>query len=133
MSIFCGFMATTAWCEMPPSAYISLQHDAPEALDVEIISAQQTKSETKEAFVTSVILQAKVLKVKRTATQLKAGANITINYDHRESKIPGWVGPSEIPILAKGDKCPAYLKQMSGTPAVYQPAARGYTFETVKR
>lgn len=127
-----SFVPMTARAEMPPSAYLSFQQNATEALEVEITSVQQSRLETKEMVITSVVLAAQVLKVKRSATRLKAGTVITIKYDHRESKIPGWVGPSAIPILHKGDQCPAYLRLMNENPPVYEAAAGGYTFRTVK-
>ena len=127
-----AFVTTTTQAEMPPSAYLSFQHDAPEALEVEITAVEQSTAETKEAIITSVVLAAKVLNVKRTATKLKPGAIITIKYEHRESKMPGWAGPSAVPILVKGDKYPAYLTQTGEKPSVYEPAAGGYTFRTLK-
>ncbi len=126
-------LAPPARAELPPRAYSGMQRAAPELLQIEVTGVRQEKqSETEDLKILSVVVEAKVLVVKRTATRLKAGARITIQYEDRLPKRSGYIQEDAIPVLSKGDKCPAYLQQQTDQPAVYEPAAGSYTFEKFK-
>ena len=129
---------------LPPSAYQQWKESAPEVAALEIISAA-TESKVSETEGTKVKLrrteidvnvEARVLTVERTATELKPDAVIRIHFVHRpllqqtmqEGK---WVdvriaGASPIPILEKGDKVTAWMRRLSGDQ--FEPAAEAESF-----
>ncbi len=116
---------------LPPSAYLSDQAAAPEALVIEVLSVQCEVKEDAEGTVTSVRAHARVLEVKRTASDLTRGDEIDIAYTNVELKRDATlVGPSHyIPVLQKGSEVPAFVagNKKSG----YQPAARIYSFQRI--
>ena len=83
-----------------------------------------------EKWIVFVTIQAQVKSVWRSDSGLSPGTVISISYEHTEHK-DGYFGAREVPILAAHLWYPAYLTggAQSGT---YSPAARGYSFETVK-
>ena len=118
---------------LPPGAYSTMQRAAPELLQIEVTAVRQKKqSEDKDLKIMGVVVEAKVLAVERTATRLKAGARITIQYENKLPKQPGYMKENAVPVLSKGDKCPAYLQQCTNQSAAYEPAAGSYTFEKFK-
>ncbi len=128
-----ALLAPHALAVLPPGAYSGMQRAAPEFLHIEVTAVRQKKkSETKDFKIMSVVVEAKVLAVKRTATRLKAGARITIQYENRLPKRSGYIKENDVPVLSKGDKCPAYLQQKANQPVAYEPAAGTYTFEKYK-
>ena len=128
-----ALLAPYARAVLPPGAYRSMQRAAPELLQIEVTAVRQKKqSEDKDLKIMSVVVEARVLAVKRTATRLKAGALITIQYEDRLPKRSGYIKENAVPVLSKGDKCPAYLRQRADQPAAYEPAAGSYTFEKYK-
>ncbi len=123
----------SAQAVLGPGAYPSVQRHAPELLKIKVTAVREKKqSEDQELKIMSVGVQARVLAVQRTATGLKAGARITIRYEDRRPKMPGYIGENAVPVLTKGDRCPAYLQRSTQEPAVYEPAAGTYTFERYK-
>ena len=114
--------------ELPPHVYKDMQANSPESLVIKVLSVK-TKNKNEPRLVrVSVTVEARVEQVNRTQTNLKPGQLIRIKYDHRRHKEP-MAGPSEVPVLKKGQTLPAYLKKNDA--ADYAPAAGGYTFETV--
>ena len=132
---------------LPPSAYQQWKEAAPELVSIEVMEATRESSVT-ETQGTAVQLRrtriqveakARVISVERTAAGLQAGAEITLRYSHtplsQQRLLDGkWVealiaGPSPIPILEKGDKVTAWLRQVSG--ADYEPAAEAESFAVI--
>ena len=114
--------------ELPPYVYKDMQASAPESLVIEVLSVKTKKADEARLVRVSVTVEARVERVNRTQSGLKPGATIRITYDHRRYKEPP-AGPSEVPVLGRGQVCPAYLKK--GDAGAYSPAAGGYSFETV--
>lgn len=105
-----------------PEAYAALQGNAPEALTIEITAVTKTS----QANGVQVEAQATVLKVARTATNLKAGDTIAITYV--QTPMPAGVAESgEVPVVIKGFAYTAYL--LGGPPpSAYGAAALGQSF-----
>ena len=72
----------------------------------------------------TVEVEARVVRVVRSQTGLRAGDVIRISYVHSRYKRP-MAGPSEVPILKQGETCPAYLSR-DVKEKRYAPAAGGY-------
>ena len=115
--------------ELPPEAYRQRQQAAPEAVEIEVRSVKATKARKLTHTLITNEVEAVVQKVSRSATGLKPGAMIRIEYTQRRYDEP-IAGPSEVPSLKEGQVCPAYLTQAK-VPDVYLPAAGGYSFNTV--
>ncbi len=128
-----AFLAPRAGAVLPPGAYSGMQRSAPELLHIEVTSVRQKKrSEDKDLKIMSVVVEAKVLAVQRTATRLKTGDLITIHYEYDLPKHSGYISENNLGPLSKGDRRPAYLHQRTDQPTVYEPAAGSYTFEKFK-
>ena len=129
---------------LPPSAYRQWKESAPEVASIEVVDAA-TESSVSETQGTTVSLrrteirvdvQARVIAVERTATELKPEAMIRLKYVHkplRQQMLQDgkWadtqmVGASPIPILEKGDKVTAWLRRVDG--ADFEPAAEAESF-----
>jgi len=121
-------MAATVCAELPPYVYQELQEKSPEALNIRVESVKLDKHEEPNFTRVSISAQAKVESVTRSASGLKPGDTIRINYSQVSYKRPV-AGPSEPDILEKGERYPAFL---SGTDGIYSPAARGYSFRIAR-
>lgn len=113
----------TVFAELPPAAYREMQKQAPEYLEIKVISVKIV--EVTDGV--NVEIKAQVTAVNRSKSQLTSGAAIQINYMHNTKLL---IGPSPIPILKKGKTYPAFLKAVGKE--VYGPAAMGRSFEVVK-
>jgi len=111
-----------AQAEPTPEAYATLQSNAPEALTIEITAVTKTS----QANGVQVDAQATVLKVARTATNLKAGDSIALSYVQTPPPA-GVVESGEVPVVIKGFAYMAYL--IGGPPpSAYGAAALGQSF-----
>jgi hypothetical protein len=126
----CLFLAISAVAlvraELPPSAYEKMQSDAPEVLRIQVLRV--TEQPGSDASTKDVSMLAQVLKVGRSASKLKSGDMITVNYKV-VTHPPGWVGPGEVPILEENKETVAYLKPVEGGEQEYAPAAGAMTFD----
>ena len=122
-----GIMPLQADAELPPSAYAGFQQSAGEKLDIRVINVE-TSGWLRELVFKDVriTVQAKVLRVDRSASGLLPGKTIYISY-RQEKRPAGWVGPGEVPSLSTGEVRPAFLEYVEGN--VYAPAARARSFE----
>jgi len=120
------FTAPLLRAELPPSAYEKMQSAAPEVLRIQVLRV--TEQPDSDASTKDVSMLAQVLKVGRSASKLKPGDMITVNY-----KIvghpAGWVGPGEVPILEENKESVAYLKAADGGEQEYSPAAGAMSFD----
>lgn len=114
--------ATHLRAELPPSAYETMQADAPEALTVLILQTRLAPSGDS----TLMTITARVTAVDRSATHLQPTDIITITHT-LEPRPPGFVGPGRVQPPPDGTECPAYLKS-TGIPLEYSPAAGAMTF-----
>ncbi|HEU4597139.1 MAG TPA: hypothetical protein VFS10_18555 [Pyrinomonadaceae bacterium] len=114
--------------ELPPNVYKDLQAKSPEALVIKVLSVETKETDEPRLVRVSVTVKARVERVNRTNSGLKPGAAIRIRYEHRRHRAP-MAGPSEVPVLKRGEVYPAYLRKAEA--GDYSPAARGYSFQTV--
>jgi hypothetical protein len=112
--------------ELPPSAYEKMQSAAPEVLRIQVLRV--TEQPDSDASTKDVSMLAQVLKVGRSASKLKPGDMITVNYKI-VSHPAGWVGPGEVPILEENKESVAYLKAVDGGEQEYAPAAGAMSFD----
>ncbi len=104
---------------LPPTVYVDLQAEAPEAVEILVKQVKHQNLFRKREMVRAV-----VTKVVRTSSGLKVGDVIEIRYRHSpHKKIPG---PAPVPRLGKGKTYPAWLRKGKG--GIYFPAARGWSF-----
>lgn len=115
---------SSARAELPPQVYERYQNEAPEAVTITVRKVELTEKEEKHFKLVSIVAEALVDKVTRSATGLKPGDLIHISYVHHKYKEPV-PGPSEPDILAEGKSYPAFLEKRDTT---YGIAARGYSF-----
>jgi hypothetical protein len=127
--VFCSVLLR-AGAELPPNVYKADQARSPEAISIKV--KRVDINEKKQSGGTRLIIraEAEVLGVERSASKLKAGDTIRIDYSHFRHNQP-ITGPSEPDILEKGRMYPAYLAKDAATRR-YQIAARGYSFRTAK-
>ena len=115
---------TAAFGELPPSVYKKMQDEAPEHLQVKVLSVK-TK-EMRDGV--EVFAEVKVTAVIRSASDLKVGDAIRIEYLHGKRRAP--VGPSPVPILVQDQSCQAFLSY-SKRDKSYSSAAGGRSFPEV--
>ncbi len=121
-----SLVVCAASAEIQPKYYAQMQASAPEViyLDVKDVDLEWCLISCESR---DVVVQATVVSVERSATGLKTGQAIVVKYVHF-SPSGGWVGPRPTPVLQKG-KTVAYLSRAAA--GHYEPAARGYSFDTV--
>jgi hypothetical protein len=110
--------------EIAPEYYRQWQQQSPEHLLIKTRSVNHPPICFRKSVTVSV--EAQVLNVFRSATELQPGRIIKIRYQHfKPSK--GWVGPRPLPLLENGKVYHAFLVNDSNN-VFYGPAARGYSF-----
>lgn len=110
---------------LSPSAYESLQTNAPEHLEIQILLAQIEPSADSGVFF--VRAEGRVEKVHRSQSGLKEGDIVSITYSVKESP-NGQPARGEIPFLAESERRVAYLEN-SGRPLEFRPAAAAMSFD----
>jgi hypothetical protein len=130
-------IATAVLAELSPDVYRDLQRKAPEVLYVQVSSVDVHRRFAKPSgcpffdfeVIRDVKVDARVLRVARSATGVRAGDVIEIDYSS-VSRCSGWSGPRSIQMLRNGDRVYAFLAGRDRT-AGFEPAARGATFSDV--
>jgi hypothetical protein len=123
-------LSASASAELPPYVYRDMQAKAPERLTIKVKSVKTEERDEAERKLISVTVEAEVVGVARTASEVKPGQTISIRYLHTDYKQP-IAGPSQVPILREGETYPAFLTKQKDADA-YSPAAGGYSFEVVE-
>ena len=126
-------LVVTSLCaiaELPPGVYRERQQASPEALVIKVRAVKTKETRRSDHTVIANTVEAVVENVARTATNLKSGTAITIEYAQRRYEQP-IAGPSEVPTLKEGEVRPAYLAWNKEAEA-YAPAAGGYSFTKVQ-
>ncbi len=119
--------AASLVAELPPSAYEQLQAEAPEVVEIEVQSVRVTKSAKSEGMRTEVRALAAIRKVTRTATGLKPGDTVSLNYSRLEFRVPT-PGPGQPVLVKKGERYRAFLERAAKSEA-YTIAAGGQSFQ----
>ncbi|MEY2563181.1 MAG: hypothetical protein QOH88_1374 [Verrucomicrobiota bacterium] len=114
--------------ELPPYVYQELQAKSPEALTIKVESVSIVTSDESTLKRLTITAEARVEKVVRSASGLKSGDAIRINYVCLEHK-QFIAGPSEPEVLQKDRSYPAFLVKAAQDQA-YAPAARGFSFRS---
>ncbi|WP_428738596.1 hypothetical protein [Sulfurimonas sp.] len=120
------FLSTLLFAELPPYYYKNLQNASQENLIIEVNHVHQSISILSNNIVLDV--NATVLKVQHSQSNLQKGDTIRIKYSRVLKHPTGWVGPSEPLILEERTSYKAYLKQFENS-KLYLPDARGKSFE----
>jgi hypothetical protein len=119
-----GFLISSqmAWAEMPPRAYMEMQDEAREALQIEVlkIDGKVRRGQDETSHFT---LKAKVVCVGRSATGLKPGATITIRYS-TVLESSAMSGAMPIGIVEPG----IYAAYLTKSGATYAPVAISQSF-----
>ena len=108
--------------EMSPAVYKQMQKNAPEFLEIEVLSVKTRET----ADETVVDVESRVSGVTRSKSGLKVGQVIHIHYARRTKPMPG---PGAAPLLEK-KKYPAFLVRAYENS--YDLAAGGKSFEEIK-
>jgi hypothetical protein len=114
-----------AFGELPPFVYKNMQDNAPEHLQIKVLSVK-TKEE-KDGI--QVFAEAKVTSITRSASNLKVGDVIRIDYFHSTRRV---VGPSPVPLLVQDQLYEAFLSRYSTRDKSYSPDAGGRSFSTIR-
>lgn len=118
--------------EIEPKYYRQWQDKAPEVLSIRVgavrptITTQRHRSGDGLLISTRVEAEATVQKVERSASGLKQGDAIRIQYVTTRAE-PPMAGPRPLPVLKRGETYPAFLLGVSK--GLYAPAAQGASFE----
>jgi hypothetical protein len=125
LAVLAAMATPTVRAEAPPEVYDEIRRKAQEALLIEV---ESVSTKTLKEGVTQVEVTARVVAVERTKAALEKGGKVTIRYETRDySKGPVPPGPSQVPILKKGDFYPAFLNKEEGK-TDFAPAADGMSF-----
>jgi len=127
-----GCFVSWTYAEISPLVYEKMRQQAEESLLIKVLDVQESPWSffTKYLKLGSEIgvqIEAEVVEVLRTSSDLKPDDKIVINYSHYCNPPRGLVGPSSIPILTQGHFYRAYLGSSSAE-MIYFPAARGESF-----
>lgn len=121
---------TIGRAELPPYVYEEWQQKATESLVIKVRSVKTRETDAPDRKRIDVLVRAGVERVVRSGAGVRAGDVIRISYVHVVHKEP-MAGPSQVPILRKGEKYPAYLlRDKRGKD--YVPAAGGYSFQELE-
>jgi hypothetical protein len=123
LAVALQFLSPLASAELPPYVYIAHANQAPEALLIRVIDVR--KKANGESSSVDVI--GEVTQVRRSASGLAPGMRLQIVYDVVRHP-PGWVGPSQPPVLQKGKTVPAFVALDGSNAKHYRLAAGGQSF-----
>jgi len=124
-----GFLslALAVQAELPPREYRRMQREAPEELKIEVLRVGESpvRERPRER---EIVVEAKVVRIARTATRIHDGEVIKIVYRHYRGERE-LAGPGEPPVLQRGQTAPAFLAKVEGERRVFSPAAGRFSFE----
>ena len=118
-----------ARAELPPWVYGQEQREAPVRLELEVLTVQRWPALQPD----QLLVQARVLSVLRQprGSRLRPGDRLQLRYSLPPQHPSGWVGPAPLPLLAAGQRVPAWLTPDPAVPGAYRPAAGGRSFGPV--
>ena len=117
-------LSSASYAALPPAAYQAWQKEAPEYVAIKVRSVKTSETDERDSVKVAVTAEVQVKQVRRSRSGLKVGDVIVIRYERQTFKKP-MPGPASVPLLVKGQDCPAYLKKLSKG---YEPAAGAYSF-----
>ena len=127
-------VTTAVLADLSPDVYKDLQRKAPEVLYIQVSSVNVHRRFAKPSscsffdfeVIREVKVEARVIRIVRSGTGIRAGDVIEIDY-LSISSCSGVNGPRSIPMLRNGDRVYAFLARRGRTKS-FEPAARGATF-----
>ena len=119
-------LAVTACADLSTREYRRLQRDSPEVVRIEVVNIHERAVREREREF-EVVVEAKVVRIERTAARIHDGEVIRITYPRhrRERPVPG---PGEPPLLERGKVYPAFLTKVEGERR-FAPSAGAFSFE----
>jgi len=120
------------YSELPPSAYKSMQDNAPEqsifkVSTVKIDTVEQKGDNVFTRFEEKITVTCKIVKVLKTASKLKKNTKIQLGYSrYIHDPNSTFVGPSAIPILEIGTSYTGYFRSLAN--GTYLPTAGSHSF-----
>jgi hypothetical protein len=129
-------IATPALAELSPEVYKDLQRKSPEVLYIQVSAVDVHRRFAKPSgceffdfeVIREVRVEARVLRVIRSASNVRPGDVIEIGYSSI-NRCSGWSGPRSIQMLRNGHRVYAFLARRGRTVS-FEPAARGATFSS---
>jgi hypothetical protein len=124
-----GFLslALAVQAELPPREYRRMQREAPEEVKIEVLRVGESPVPERPRE-REIVVEAKVVRIARTATRIHDGEVIRIVYRHYRGEREV-AGPGEPPVLQRGQTAPAFLAKVEGERRVFSPAAGRFSFE----
>lgn len=119
-----SLLILTLNAELPPYVYENYQKNAPEVLMIKVLKVDTSLVSLTEK---SVVVEAQILSVEHSKSQLKRKDIITIHYSTVFWRPSGWVGPSAIPILEEEKMYKSFLRKSKNN--TYTPVAKGKSFK----
>lgn len=120
--------------ELPPDVYREMQAEAPESLVITVQGVHAIQRKQSWGQRTYVTVSARVKQVHRSKSKLKTGRLIYIRYTRDQHNSP-MAGPGLVPLLRRGQTCPAFLKfsgkgtgNREAKRIYYAPAAGSHSF-----
>jgi hypothetical protein len=130
----CGLVLVTGLslavrADLSEREYRRMQREAPEVVRIEVLGVRERPVREREREF-EVIVDAKVLRIQRTAARIHDGEAIRITYlrHRRERPVPG---AGEPPVLERGKVYPAFLTKVEGE-KLFKLAAGTFSFERLE-
>ena len=123
-------LSAPSFAAKPIAVYKKMQSEAPEVLQIEVVSVAEKTTDQGRFTKTHYVAVARVVEVQRTQSRLQDGDQIAIEYSRTRSKAPE-PGPAPNPKINKGQKSIAFLKVMEKPrqKRVYTLAAEAFSFK----
>lgn len=108
--------------ELPPSVYADQQRRAAAVVELRVLQTLRHADELR--------VDARVMAIRRQtlARPLAVGQRLRLRYGLPVWRRQGWVGPSPVPVLKRGQQVTAWLDQDAADGVWFHPAAGGVSF-----
>ena len=108
--------------ELPPAVYADEQRQAELVARLQVLEAIRSQGQLR--------VQARILELKRQTggLRLHPGQTLQLRYPLPIRHRQGWVGPSPVPLLQRGQQVMAWLGRDPSAPGWFRPAAGGLSF-----
>ena len=123
-------LALASQAELSPREYRRMQREAPEEVRIEVLRVGEAPVPQRPRE-REIIVEAKVLRIGRSAARIHEGEAIKIVYRHYRGERE-LAGPGEPPLLQRGQTYPAFLTKVEGERRVFSPAAGRFSFERLE-
>jgi hypothetical protein len=123
-------LALAAQAELPPREYRRMQREAPEELRIHVLRVGEAPVPERPRE-REIIVEAKVVRIGRSAARIHEGEVIKIVYRHYRGEREV-AGPGEPPLVERGRDYPAFLAKVEGERHVFSPAAGRFSFERLE-